>query len=185
MDAQSGTLGGPSRTAISSLIERSVFRANLHRLHAGFRLGPGLEHAVIDDGRCGGRLFVDDGALFCSCIPHDIVFARDSRLRKSRRGGESDDGARKQKFLHPRFLRLIYHLRKRERLPLVPDSARVDFTIRSISGFDMPPHVAESRNSSSGKSPRSNCDLPSFPVAMPFVEFARCHADLLPAANHA
>jgi len=65
MDAQSGTLGGPSRTAISSLIERSVFRANLHRLHAGFRLGPGLEHAVIDDGRCGGRLFVDDGALFC------------------------------------------------------------------------------------------------------------------------
>jgi hypothetical protein len=42
-------LGGPSRTARSSLIKRSVFRANLHRLHAGFGFGPGLEDAVIND----------------------------------------------------------------------------------------------------------------------------------------
>ena len=33
----------------------SVFRTNLHRLHAGFGFGPGLEDTVINDGRCGGE----------------------------------------------------------------------------------------------------------------------------------
>ena len=79
---------------------RSVFRTDLHRLHASFRFGPGLEHAVINYRRRGSRLFIDNGALLGSCIPHDIVFARNNGLRKSRRGGESDDGARKHKFLH-------------------------------------------------------------------------------------
>ena len=54
---------------------RSVFRANLHRLHAGFGFGPGLEHAVVNDGRCGGRLLVDNGTFLRRRIPHDIVLA--------------------------------------------------------------------------------------------------------------
>ena len=78
---------------MSSPIERSVFRTNLHRLHAGFSFSPALEHAVINDSRCRGRLFVDDGAFLGGRVSYDIIFARDGGLRKSRSDGEHNDGA--------------------------------------------------------------------------------------------
>jgi hypothetical protein len=76
-----------------SLIEKSVFRANLHRLHAGLGFGPGLEHAVVDYRRCGGRLLIDNGAFLGSCIPYDVVFRRNGGLRKGRSDRECHDGA--------------------------------------------------------------------------------------------
>jgi hypothetical protein len=63
-------------------IIRSVFRTDLHCLHASLGFGPGLEHAVVDDRRCGRRLFIDDGAFLGGCVPHHIVFAGDCGLRK-------------------------------------------------------------------------------------------------------
>jgi len=83
---------------------RSVFRTNLHGLHAGFRFGPRLEHTVINDGRCGGRLFIDNGAFLGSRISHHIVLGRNSGLRKGRSDRKRDESARKQKFLHGSFL---------------------------------------------------------------------------------
>jgi hypothetical protein len=81
-------------------IDRSVFRANLHCLHAGFGFGLGLEHTVINDGRRGGRLLVDNGTLLRRRVPHDVVFGRDSGLRKGRSTHYRDGCACKQKFFH-------------------------------------------------------------------------------------
>ena len=59
-----------------------------------------LEHTVINDGRCGGRLFIDNGAFLGSRISHHIVLGRNIGLRKGRSDRKRDESARKQKFLH-------------------------------------------------------------------------------------
>jgi len=96
-DGKAGTLVARRGSARSN---RSVFGANLHGLHAGLGFGLGLEYAVVDDGRCGGRLLVDDGALLARRVPHDIVLGGHRRLREGRSGGERQDSAGKQKLLH-------------------------------------------------------------------------------------
>ena len=59
---------------MSSTIERSVFGANLHCLHAGLGFRLGLEHAVVDNGRRSRRrLPVDNGAFLGGRIANDVV----------------------------------------------------------------------------------------------------------------
>ena len=59
---KAGTLVVHRGSALLRVIGRSVLRASLDRLHAGFSFSSGLEHAVVNHGRCGGgRPFVDDG----------------------------------------------------------------------------------------------------------------------------
>ena len=86
---------------MSSPIERSVFSANLHRLHAGFRFSASFEHAVINDGRRRRRRFlVDNGAFLGGRVSYDVIFARNCGLRKGRSDGERNNGTRKQKVFH-------------------------------------------------------------------------------------
>ena len=72
---------------------RSVFRTDLHCLHASLGFGPGLEDAVIDYCSGGrGRLLVDNRAFLGGRVPHHIVFARNRGLREGGRNGERDNG---------------------------------------------------------------------------------------------
>ena len=77
---------------------QSVLGANLDGLHPGLGFGPGLERAVVDNGRGGrGRLLVDNRALLGRGVPHDVKFGC---LRERRSDGKGDDNGRKQKLLH-------------------------------------------------------------------------------------
>ncbi|MDX6614318.1 MAG: hypothetical protein QOD75_3504 [Blastocatellia bacterium] len=96
-----------------------VLRADLHRFHAGFGFGPGLERPVVDHGRRrSGRLLVDDGAFLRRRIAYHVKF-RDGRLRKGRRDSERSNGSRNQKFLHVSSS-LVETPRKPAALPKVP-----------------------------------------------------------------
>jgi len=71
----------------------SIFRTDLHCLHASPGFGPCLEDAVIDYcGGGGGRLLVNNRAFLSGRVPHHIVFARNRGLREGGRNGERDNG---------------------------------------------------------------------------------------------